>query len=101
MAGYCEVALPVPLRTTFTYGVPDALEETVVPGARVLVPFRNRAVLGVVVELHRKPPDLIKIKNVSEVWDPIPALPPRLLELGKWVANYYLAPVGETCRAML
>ncbi len=103
MAGYCEVALPVPLRTTFTYGVPDALDETVTPGSRVLVPFRNRAMLGVVVGRSSKPPDLanLKIKDVSEVWDAIPALPARLVELGQWVSNYYLAPVGETFRAML
>ena len=50
MSGYCHVALPVPLRTTFTYAVPDSLDELVVPGARVVVPFRNRAVIGVVLE---------------------------------------------------
>ena len=50
MPGFCEVALPVPLRTTFTYRVPDALDELVVPGARVVVPFRNRAMIGVVLE---------------------------------------------------
>ena len=54
--GYCEVALPVPLRTTFTYRVPDALDELVVPGARVVVPFRNRAMIGVVLEARPRAP---------------------------------------------
>ncbi len=150
MAGRCEVALPVPLRTTFTYGVPDALDELVVVGARVVVPFRNRAVIGVVVKVYRpgecaadrfereKPensgaksvpgapaprvgedkgkgtqvqrrhlghpsngsPEL-KLKDIAEVLDPLPALPERLVELGRWVAEYYLAPIGDTFRAML
>jgi primosomal protein N' len=52
MAGRCEVALPVPLRTTFTDGVPDALDELVAVGARVVVPFRNRAMVGVVVKVY-------------------------------------------------
>jgi primosomal protein N' (replication factor Y) (superfamily II helicase) len=109
MAGYCEVALPVPLRTTFTYGVPDALDDLVVPGARVVVPFRNRAIVGVVLERLSKPPTLSSqpasakrvFKDVAEVLDPMAALPEHVLELGRWVARYYLAPVGETFRAML
>ena len=109
MAGYCEVALPVPLRTTFTYGVPDALDDLVVPGARVVVPFRNRAIVGVVLERLSNPlvlfpqPNSAKrvLKDVAEVLDPMAALPEHVLELGRWVAGYYLAPVGETFRAML
>jgi primosomal protein N' (replication factor Y) len=107
MAGLCEVALPVPLRTTFTYRVPDALEELVAPGARVLVPFRNRAMIGVVLSLHEPvagaapKAKAFELKDVAEIVDPLPALPPGLLELGRWVAEYYLAPVGDTFRMML
>ena len=50
-AAYCEVALPLPLRSTFTYAVPGPLAEVVVPGSRVVVPFRNRALVGVVLGL--------------------------------------------------
>src|SRR5579862_9583934 len=101
MLGYCEVALPVPLRTTFTYGVPEELDDLVVPGARVLVPFRHRALVGVVLGRAATPPADTRIKNVAEVLDPLPALPPALVELGRWIANYYLAPPGEAFRAML
>ncbi len=45
---FCNVALPVPLRTTFTYAIPDALRDSVQPGSRVLVPFRNKSLVGVV-----------------------------------------------------
>ena len=48
---YCEVALPVPLRSTFAYAVPPALQLAAQVGSRVLVPFRNRALVGVVLAL--------------------------------------------------
>ncbi len=48
---YCEVALAVLLRHTFTYAIPEALAEVVVPGSRVVVPFRNRALVGAVLGL--------------------------------------------------
>src|SRR5262249_54304274 len=47
---FCNVALPVPLRTTFTYAVPEALRASVQPGCRVLVPFRKKSLVGIVVE---------------------------------------------------
>lgn len=104
MPTFCEVALPVPLRSLFTYEVPQRLAEAVQPGSRVLVPFRNRAMAGVVVEARVRRPDPAQVKNVREVveaLDPLPALPPKLLELGNWVANYYVAPPGDVFRAML
>jgi len=98
---FCEVALAVPLRTTFTYAIPDSLAEVVVAGSRVVVPFRNRALVGVALGLTDRQPEVEQIKEIVEVLDPIPALPPRLIELGCWVASYYLAPPGEVFRAML
>jgi primosomal protein N' (replication factor Y) (superfamily II helicase) len=97
----CEVALPVPLRSTFTYLVPESLAERAVVGARVLVPFRNRALVGVIVEEARRAPEGKTLKELQDVLDPAPALPPRVAELGRWVANYYLAPEGEVFRGML
>jgi primosomal protein N' (replication factor Y) len=120
MPAYCEVALPVPLRRTFTYSVPAALDGRVAPGSRVVVPFRRRAMIGVVVEVRdqefstakekakddaeaqRTPSGAEKnIREIAEVLDGVPALTPSLVELGKWVASYYLAPPGEVFRAML
>ncbi|MBI1750846.1 MAG: primosomal protein N' [Acidobacteria bacterium] len=98
---YCEVALPLPLHSAFTYAVPPAIEDAVLPGSRVVVPFRNRALVGVVLERTDRKPEAAKIREVVEVLDALPALPPRLLELGRWLASYYLAPIGEVFRAML
>ncbi len=98
---FCNVALPVPLRTTYTYAIPDALRDSVQPGSRVLVPFRNKSLVGVVVECVQQAPESTKIREISKALDFLPALTPKLIELGHWIAGYYLAPVGEVFRAML
>jgi primosomal protein N' (replication factor Y) (superfamily II helicase) len=98
---FCNVALPVPLRTTFTYAVPDALRDSVQPGSRVLVPFRNKSLVGVVVECVQHAPEGTKIREIAKVMDLLPALTPKLIELAHWIAGYYLAPIGEVFRAML
>ena len=98
MPEYCDVALPVPLDMVFTYRVPA--EVTAVVGGRVLVPFRQQRMTGIVVELHDRRPTL-KIKNILSVLDASPVLDEELLRLGRWIADYYLAPLGEVFRSML
>ncbi len=100
-SAFCNVALSVPLRTTFTYAVPEALRETVQPGSRVLVPFRKKAMVGVVVEFVESAPAGTKMREITRVMDLVPTLRPKLIELAHWIAGYYLAPVGEVFRAML
>jgi len=98
MALFCDVALPVPLDMAFTYAIPAGMEPVV--GGRVLVPFRQQRMSGIVVELHDRPPK-VKAKNVIEALDLSPVLDEQLLKLGKWIADYYLAPLGEVFRTML
>jgi primosomal protein N' (replication factor Y) (superfamily II helicase) len=98
---YCEVALPVPLRSTFTYAVPASFDGEPLVGRRVVVPFGRRAMIGVGLSESDRPPEIPRVKEIAELMDSIPALPPKLLELGHWISRYYLAPVGETFRAML
>ena len=98
---YCKVALPVPLRTTFTYRVPETLRGAVQVGSRVLVPFRRKSLVGVVAEMAEAAPEGTEIREISKALDLAPALTPKLLELGQWIAGYYLAPIGEVFRAML
>jgi primosomal protein N' (replication factor Y) (superfamily II helicase) len=98
---FCNVALPVPLRTTFTYAVPETLRETVQPGCRVLVPFRKKSLVGVVAGFVEHAPEGTKVREISRLLDFAPALPPKLMELANWIASYYLAPIGEVFRTML
>jgi primosomal protein N' (replication factor Y) (superfamily II helicase) len=99
MAAYCEVALPVPLDRTFTYGV--RLGQRPLRGARVIAPFRNEKLIGVVTAVDAKAPTEVEVKYLEAVLDEEPLLSERLLELAEWTAQYYLAPLGEVLRAML
>ncbi len=96
---FCDVAVPVPLDATFTYGIPSTLAEPCV-GGRVIVPFRDKRLCGIVTDLHDRKPSFAA-KPVQQVLDATPALTPELLQLGKWIAHYYIAPIGEVFRTML
>ena len=97
----CNVALAVPLRTTFTYNVPELLAAEIHPGSRLVVPFRKKCLVGVVTGWVEAMPPGAKLRDVQKCLDLQPALTAKLLELGQWIANYYVAPIGEVYRAML
>ncbi len=99
MAVYCEVALPVPLDRTFTYAVRVGLSPQ--RGARVIAPFRNEKLIGVVTAVDVKAPADFEVRPLEAVLDDEPLLNEHLLELAGWIAQYYLAPLGEVLRAML
>ena len=90
-----EIAVPVPIDKPFTYGVPDKLAGSIVPGARVLVPFSGRRLLGVVVDVRPRRETEVKLKEILAIVDREPVLPPELLAFLREVASYYLAPLGE------
>jgi primosomal protein N' (replication factor Y) (superfamily II helicase) len=96
---FCDVALPVPLDQTFTYAVNGVVP---VVGARVLVPFSGQRLMGVVVRVHEDAPAYdFEIKPVQQVLDDAAVLPDELMELARWIASYYVAPLGEVLRGML
>src|SRR5450755_1343627 len=98
MSEFCDVALPVPLDIVFTYAVPGGMQPVV--GGRVLVPFRQQRMSGIVTVVHDDKPK-VKTKNVISVLDPAPVLDGQLIRLGQWIADYYLAPIGDVFRTML
>ena len=96
---YALIALPLPIRQLFTYGVPESLDAAALPGAPVEVPFRGRPVRGVLVE-RIATTSLERVHDLGRVLG-APLLSPHLLELARWVADYYLAPPGEVIAAAL
>jgi len=71
---FVEIALPVPLRQTFTYGLPDHVKKAVVVGARVTVPLGKRILTGYVLDVFDSLPDDAdvdpkKIRNINQVLD--------------------------------
>lgn len=97
MSSFCDVALPVPLDMVFTYRVAAAAPTV---GGRVLVPFRQDRLSGIVTALHDREPSM-QAKEVLQVLDTEAVLNPALMKLGQWIAQYYLAPIGEVFRTML
>ncbi|HTY09461.1 MAG TPA: primosomal protein N' [Bacteroidota bacterium] len=95
-----DVALPVPLYQTFTYLVPREFAPHVGAGSRVLVPFGSKTISGIVVGF---PPTttVAPLKPIHDLLDGSPALSPELLDLGRWIADYYAAPIGEVFKAFL
>lgn len=99
-ARYVEIAVPVPLRRTFTYRIPDALLDALRPGSVVQVPFGSRKLTGFVLGLSVESP-VVDVKEVEEVKDEELSLIPEVLDLCRWVSHYYLAPIGEVLRSAL
>ncbi len=99
-AQFCDVALPVPLDQPFTYRLPETLHHRVQAGSRVVVPFGARKLTGVVLRRHKKAPRQ-PAREVLRLLDEEPALTAELLDLGRWIADYYCAPFGEVLRTML
>ncbi len=99
MPAFCDVALPVPLDQTFTYTVNGVVP---VVGARVLVPFGGQRLMGVVIRLHDGPlASGIETKPIQQILDSTALLPEELMRLATWIAQYYVAPLGEVLRGML
>src|ERR1039458_7968540 len=99
MPAYCEVALPVPVDRTFTYAVREGQRPQ--RGARVIAPFRNEKLIGVVTAIDAKAPAKFEARYIEAVLDEEPLLSDSLLKLAEWMAQYYLAPLGEVLRGML
>jgi primosomal protein N' (replication factor Y) len=97
-----EIALPLPLPRTFTYAVPATTRHPLVAGSRVVVPVRNRRVIGICTgESDGRALGTATAKAILDVPDATPALGPDLLAVCRWIAEYYIAPIGLACRAAL
>lgn len=96
-----EVALPVPLFQTFVYSLDGEYDHEARVGSRVLVPFRKRQEIGIAVALDASPPARGTIKAVSSIPDAGPALDESLLNLSRWIAEYYVVPPGIVMRTVL
>jgi primosomal protein N' (replication factor Y) (superfamily II helicase) len=104
IALYAQVALDIPLYTTFSYVVPAELESVVAPGQLVQVPFRNRSKTGLVISLKQTLDDPAladKAKPLVDVIDAEPLMSVRDVEFLQFIADYYFAPIGEVVRLAL
>jgi primosomal protein N' (replication factor Y) (superfamily II helicase) len=105
-SSFVEVALPLPLRQTFTYLLPAGLQENIKIGSRLLVPFGKRNLTGYAVALHSELSAELEIeedalKEAIELIDEEPLLTEEILKLTQWTADYYASSWGEVLKASL
>lgn len=104
---YAEVAIPLNVHQTFTYRLPESLAENAQPGCRVLVPFGKQLLTAYIVDLHEtleetgQHEESFEIKDIEELFDTEALVTAELLDLTKWIADYYYAPWGETIKSSL
>lgn len=103
---YAEVAVPVYVSSTFIYRLPLTMRDLAQVGSRIVVPFGRKFVTGYIVALLenlRTGTSLAEadIKEAREILDAVPLVTPELLQLTRWVSDYYLAPWGEVIKAAL
>ena len=96
--------MPLPLEGTFTYSVPQDLEDKIKVGMRVVVPCgQKKTYTALCVEVTDKKPD-IGVKNIKciySVLDDMPMLLPQQLKLWQWMADYYMCPLGDIYKAAI
>ncbi len=96
-----QVALPVGLDSELTYSLPPALAERARVGSRVVVPLGSRREIGIITALDVVPEVERKWKDVLNVPDSAPAIPPALFDSLRWMSEYYVAPLGLCLRSAL
>ncbi len=99
---FAEVVFNRPLEQSFTYGIPRQLEARVQPGVRVKVPLGrgDRPAIGYCVAVSGKSPSYA-VKPILAVLDDKPLLTPPLLELTRWMSDYYFCPWGQVLDAIV
>jgi len=98
---FVDIALPLPVGQTFTYHLTPYQQERIRPGARVRVPVGRRRMTGYVVATREAAPEGFATRAIEALIDREPVLPGELLELARFAADYYLAPLGDVLAAMI
>ncbi|MGD8958214.1 MAG: primosomal protein N', partial [Desulfobacteraceae bacterium] len=96
-----EVAVALPVQGTYTYSVPTPFLDQLQAGKRILVPFGRRRVTGYVLGVLAPPDAGLEIKAVLDILDERPLFPAAMIPFFRWVADYYLHPLGEVIKAAL
>ncbi len=101
MARLVDVALPLPLFQSFTYAVESEFANPLVAGSRVVVPFRNRREIGMCLGDAEGATATARTKAILDVPDSFPAVDASMLALCRWIAEYYVVPLGMVLRSTL
>jgi len=91
---YANIALNLPLNRLFTYKVPERYHQEILPGKRVLVPFSQKILTGIVISLKNES-EFEKTKEIKTILDENAIFSDEMIKFSKWISDYYLAPFGE------
>ncbi|TZF95081.1 primosomal protein N' [Chryseobacterium panacisoli] len=96
---YAQIVLPLNLKGSFTYKVPEEMMSEIQAGMRVLVPFGGKKIYtGLVFELHDKAPENFVAKEVISMLDDKPIMPQEQIDFWNWLSEYYMCSLGEIYR---
>ncbi|MDX2031800.1 MAG: primosomal protein N' [Blastocatellia bacterium] len=104
---FAEIAIPLNVHQTFTYRLPESFAAEARPGCRALVPFGKQLLTGYIVDLHETLEEAgqteaeYEVRDVEELLETEPLVTPEMLDLTRWIADYYYAPWGETIKSCL
>jgi primosomal protein N' (replication factor Y) len=101
---YAEVVIPLPAEKTFHYAIPLQQRSVCEVGRRVLVPLGGRKVTGYLLEISSHLPPGITGKDIKEIIDCLdeaPLFDRGMLQFFRWIAAYYLAPLGQVIKTAL
>ncbi len=100
---FAQVIMPLPLNDYYTYAVPDAMADLLMPGMRVVVQFGLKKFYTAIVAAisENPPPNVEELKSVTALLEDTPVVYPVNLALWEWIGRYYLASAGEVMKAAL
>ncbi|MDQ1332809.1 MAG: hypothetical protein QG576_844, partial [Bacteroidota bacterium] len=97
---FADIILPVAVKGTFTYSIPDRFSDVVKPGIRVIVRFGNKKVYtGIICKLHNTAPGFRTIRPIMKLADPVPVANEKQLAHWRWISDYYMCSAGEVMNA--
>lgn len=99
---FVDVVLPIPVHKEFTYRVPFELNDAICIGGRVIVPFgKSKLYTGIVTRVSETAPSEYQAKYLEHVLDDQPIITKEQYNFWKWIASYYMAPIGDVMNAAL
>lgn len=99
---FAAIIIPLALPKTYTWSVPQHMQQIIKPGCRVEVNLgKNKKYAGIVKRLHHEKPELFDPKEILNVLDAEPVVFDQQLKLWEWIASYYMCSEGEVMAAAL
>lgn len=99
---FAEILLPLPIKNTFTYFIPEDFRENLEIGSRVTVGFGKRKLYtGLVVKLHNNKTSEYEIKPIESIYEYESIINSNQLKFWEWISDYYCCSVGEVFNAAI